>query len=122
MKEAIQKQARKNRRRLSVRAKLRRTASKPRLSVFRSSKHIYAQVIDDVAGKTVASCSSSSKSFASDNDGKTKTERAALIGTEIAKKAVDAGVTEVVFDRGASKYHGRVKALADAAREAGLKF
>ena len=122
MKEVIQKQVRKNRRRMSVRAKLRRTASKPRLSVFRSSKHIYAQVIDDVAGRTVASVSSSAKSFAADNAGKTKSERAALVGTEIAKRAADAGVTDVVFDRGASRYHGRVKALADAAREAGLKF
>ncbi|QDU68824.1 50S ribosomal protein L18 [Engelhardtia mirabilis] len=122
MKEALQKQARKSRRKMSVRAKLRRTASKPRLSVFRSSKHIYAQIIDDAAGRTVASVSSSSKAFAAENPGKTKTERAALIGAEIAKRSLDAGVEAVVLDRGAARYHGRVKALADAAREAGLKF
>ena len=122
MKEAIQKQTRTRRRKMSVRAKLRRTASKPRLSVFRSSKHIYAQVIDDAAGRTVASVSSSSKGFASETSGKTKTERAALIGAEIAKRSLDAGVEAVVLDRGAARYHGRVKALADAAREAGLKF
>lgn len=105
-----------------MRAKLRQTAERPRLSVFRSSKHIYAQVIDDETGKTLASASSSGRAFSADNTGKTKSERAALVGAEVAKKAIDAGVKEVVFDRGAARFHGRVKALAEAAREAGLQF
>lgn len=122
MNDLALKRRRAQRRRWSVRATLRQTASRPRLSVHRSSKHIYAQVIDDVAGKTVASSCSSGKGFVSEHSDKTKTEKARLVGELIAKAAVDAGVTEVVFDRGASRYHGRVKALAEAAREAGLKF
>ena len=122
MNELDLKRRRTHRRTNSVRAKLRATATRPRLSVFRSSKHIYAQVIDDVAGRTVASFSSSGSGFIADNGGKTKSERAALVGAEIAKRAIDAGVQEVVFDRGGARYHGRLKALADAAREAGLKF
>lgn len=122
MNELDLKRQRTQRRTFSVRAKIRRTAERPRLSVFRSSKHIYAQVIDDAAGRTVASASSASRAFGSDAAGKTKSERAALVGAEVAKRALEAGVTEVVFDRGAARYHGRVKALADAAREVGLKF
>ncbi|MHC4892183.1 MAG: 50S ribosomal protein L18 [Planctomycetota bacterium] len=122
MNELQLKRKRTDRRTLSVRAKLRRTAERPRLSVFRSSKHIYAQVIDDRAGKTVAAFSSAGRSFTADSSGKTKSERAALVGAEIAKRALDAGVNEVVFDRGGARFHGRVKALAEAAREAGLKF
>ncbi|MHC4260990.1 MAG: 50S ribosomal protein L18 [Planctomycetota bacterium] len=122
MNELQLKRKRADRRTLSVRAKLRRTAERPRLSVFRSSKHIYAQVIDDRAGKTVAAFSSAGRSFTADSSGKTKSERAALVGAEIAKRALDAGVNEVVFDRGGARFHGRVKALAEAAREAGLKF
>lgn len=122
MNELDLKRRREARRTLSVRAKLRRTAERPRLSVFRSSKHIYAQVIDDASGKTLASFSSAGRSFGADSGGKTKSERASLVGSEVAKRAIDAGVTEVVFDRGGARYHGRVKALADAAREAGLKF
>jgi large subunit ribosomal protein L18 len=122
MKDQLQTQRRTQRRKLSVRSKLRRTASRPRLTVFRSAKHIYAQVIDDLAGRTLAAASSTSKAFAADSSGKTKTERAALIGAEVARRALEAGVVEVVFDRGSARYHGRVKALADAAREAGLKF
>jgi large subunit ribosomal protein L18 len=112
-----------DRRKARVRRTLRaRAYGKPRLSVFRSSKQIYAQVIDDEKGVTVASASSLEK----DNRGALKSganiEAAKTIGKLIAERAVAAGVTEVVFDRGAYMYHGRVKALADGAREGGLQF
>jgi large subunit ribosomal protein L18 len=95
---------------------------RPRLSVFRSSKHIYAQIIDDAKGGTVASASTMEK--ATREGGKTGADIAAAkaIGKLVAERAVQKGVTEVVFDRGRYLYHGRVKALGDAAREAGLKF
>ena len=110
------------RRILSVRAKLRKTATIPRLSVHRSNKHIAAQVIDDRSGRTLAAVSSTAKALQANLDGKNKTERATVIGAEIGRKALDAGVERVVFDRGGARYHGRVKALADGAREAGLKL
>ena len=110
------------RRKLHVRSRVRGQAGRPRLSVFRSLKHISAQVIDDFQGKTLCAVSSTARSLSGELEGKTKTERAAIVGKEIAKLAKDAGVETVVFDRGFSKYHGRVKALADAAREGGLKF
>jgi large subunit ribosomal protein L18 len=112
----------KARRKFHVRAMLGRNHGRPRLSVHRSSKHISAQVIDDAAGRTLAAASSTAKSLAGDLGGKTKSERAAVVGREIARKALAAGVEAVVFDRGAARYHGRVKALAEAAREGGLKF
>jgi len=95
-------------------------AGRPRLSVHRSSKHIYAQVIDDVKGVTVASASSLEK----DNRGKTgaNVDAAKVVGKLVAQRAIEKGVKEVVFDRGAYLYHGRIKALGDAAREGGLKF
>ena len=110
-------------RELRVRAKLRkRSAGRLRLSVFRSSKHIYAQVIDDTAGRTLAAASSLDK----DVRGSIKTgadiEAAKQVGRMVAERAIAAGATEVVFDRGSYLFHGRVKALADAAREAGLSF
>ncbi len=100
-----------------IRHKVSGTAQKPRLSVFRSNTQIYAQVIDDVNGKTIASASSLGI-----KEKMTKTEQAAKVGALVAKAALAAGVTEVVFDRNGYLYHGRVKQLADAAREAGLKF
>jgi large subunit ribosomal protein L18 len=111
------------RRKARVRRALKGTANgRPRLSVFRSSKQIYAQVIDDDAGRTLAAASSLEK----DTRGKLKTganvEAAAEVGRMIAQRAVEAGVKQVVFDRGSYLYHGRVKALADAAREGGLEF
>lgn len=113
----------KARRKHHVRSMLGRSADRPRLSVFRSSKHISAQVIDDVNGRTLCAVSSTAKSLAGgEMTGKTKSERAAVVGREIARKALEAGVQTVVFDRGAARYHGRVKALAEAAREGGLKF
>lgn len=95
------------------------TSEQPRLSVFRSNKQIYAQLIDDNQGITLASASSYKNK---EVEGKTKSEAAALIGKAIAEKAVKAGVSTVVFDRNGYQYHGRVKSLADGAREGGLKF
>ena len=102
-----------------VRYKVSGTPECPRLNVFRSSKHIYAQIIDDVNGVTLASASSMDKGFEG-NGG--NIEGARKVGEMIAKNAADKGITEVVFDRGGYLYHGRIKALAEAAREAGLKF
>lgn len=102
-----------------VRAKISGTPERPRLNVFRSTKHIYAQIIDDVNGVTLASASSLSKDF--DGDGG-NVEGAKKVGELIAKNAVAKGITEVVFDRGGYLYHGRVKNLAEGAREGGLKF
>lgn len=95
------------------------TSEQPRLSVFRSNKQIYAQVIDDIQGVTLVS-SSSYKNKAI--EGVSKSEAAAIVGKDIAEKAIKAGVTQVVFDRNGYQYHGRVKSLADGAREGGLKF
>jgi len=110
-----------DRRRRRVRTALRSHASgKPRLSVHRSGRHIYAQVIDDVAGKTVAAASTLDK----DLKGKTGATKdgAAAVGKAVAERAKKAGISQVVFDRGGFLFHGRVKALADAAREGGLEF
>lgn len=122
MKAVKLKENRRSRRKMGVRSRIRTESTLPRLSVNRSLKHISAQVIDDVSGRTLCAVSSTSKSFTSDLAGKTKTERAALMGAELAKRAKEAGVESVVFDRGSARYHGRVKALAEAAREGGLKF
>ena len=100
-----------------IRHKVSATALKPRLTVFRSNTQIYAQLIDDVNGKTLASASSLGL-----KDKVNKIEQAAKVGALLAKVAMEAGITEVVFDRNGYLYHGRVKQLADAAREAGLKF
>jgi len=116
------KNRRSKRRSMSTRRRLRLYSTRPRLSVNRSLKHISAQVIDDVSGRTLAAASTTSRKFSGDLAGKSKSEQAAFIGAEIARLAKDAGVETVVFDRGSSKYHGRLKALADAAREAGLKI
>lgn len=114
------KAKRRLRRKNSVRRTISMTATRPRLSVHRTCKHIYAQVIDDQSGRTLAAYSDCASEIRGEK--KTKSERAALVGAEIAKRAKAGGVESVVFDRGASKYHGRVKALAEAAREGGLKF
>ena len=110
------------RRRFRVRKALRGTSERPRLSIFRSHLHIYAQVIDDDAGRTLAAASSMDKGLrGAVKSGGNKTA-AAAIGKAIAERAKAAGVTKVCFDRGEYKYHGRIAALADAAREAGLSF
>ena len=99
-----------------VRKKVSGTAERPRLVVFRSDKHIYAQLVDDDAGRTIVTVTSTKVS-----NGK-KTERASEVGKQVAAVAKDKGITRVVFDRGGYKYHGRVKAVADGAREGGLEF
>ena len=106
-------------RRKRIRAKISGTAACPRLSVFRSAKHIYAQIIDDEAGKTLCSASTMEKSFEGFGG---NVEAPTQVGKNIAAKALEKGITEVVFDRGGFVYHGRVKALADGAREGGLKL
>ena len=112
-----------DRRKHRVRGSLRKVSgSRPRLSVFRSNRHIYVQVIDDTRGITVATASSLEKTMRDELKGGSDKQAAKRIGTLIAERAVAAGVTEVVFDRGGYLYHGRVKALADAAREGGLTF
>lgn len=111
------------RRKFRVRQALRRRGGgRPRLSIFRSSQHIYAQVIDDKEGKTVASASSIEKDLRGKLKNGANTEAAVEVGKLVAERAVKAGVKEVVFDRGGYLFHGRVKALADAAREGGLNF
>ncbi|ATO49582.1 MULTISPECIES: 50S ribosomal protein L18 [Brevibacillus] len=107
-------------RQLRIRKRVMGSAARPRLNVFRSSKHIYAQLIDDVAGTTLASASSLDKELNLNNG--SNTEAATAVGNLIAARAQEKGLTEIVFDRGGYLYHGRVKALADAAREAGLQF
>ena len=98
------------------------TPERPRLAVFRSNKHIYAQIIDDVAGNTLVAASTMDKALAKGLKSTSNIEAAKIVGTDIAKKAVAKGVSTVVFDRGGFLFHGRVKALANAAREEGLKF
>lgn len=114
--------AKRIRRHLRVRKRVHGTAARPRLSVFRSSSHIYAQVVDDAVGRTLAAASDIDPTLRPQRSGKQKTDIAKLVGTAIGERASAAGVTRVVFDRGGFQYHGRVKALADAAREAGLDF
>lgn len=106
-------------RHLRVRKHISGTAQRPRLNVFRSLKNIYAQIIDDEAGVTLVSASSQEKDFTAYGG---NVEAAKAVGAAVAKRAVEKGITEVVFDRGGYIYHGRVAALAEAAREAGLKF
>jgi len=114
----------KNDRRTRIRNRIRKivsgTSTRPRLSVYRSNKEIYAQLIDDVTGNTIAAASSRDKDIAESKSN--KTEIATLVGKSVAEKALKAGVETISFDRGGYLYHGRVKALAEGAREAGLKF
>lgn len=114
-----QKTLRRIRIRRSIRKRVKGTAARPRLSVFRSNRDIYAQLIDDSLGATLAAASSREKGVAPSG---TKTEKARAVGLELAKRAIEKGITQAVFDRGGYLYHGRVKALADGARQGGLKF
>ena len=98
------------------------TAQRPRLAVFRSNNHMYAQIIDDTVGNTLVSASTLQKDVKAELEKTNNVEAAAYLGTVIAKKAIEKGITSVVFDRGGFIYHGKIKALADAAREAGLNF
>lgn len=117
----IAKHALRSRRRAAIRKKLRGSAERPRLVVFRSLKHIYAQVIDDSSGQTLVSASSRSKDIEIAKSAK-KTEQGFLVGQKLGEKAIAAGITKIAFDRAGYKYHGRVKALAEGARKAGLDF
>ncbi|MEP0764002.1 MAG: 50S ribosomal protein L18 [Chloroflexota bacterium] len=110
------------RRHRRVRARIAGTPERPRLNVFRSLGNIYAQVIDDVAGQTLASASTIDRELRGQLEGKSKTDAAKLVGELVAQRAQAAGIKQVVFDRGGYRYHGRVKALADGARAAGLEF
>lgn len=112
----ISKIQRRNKIKARIRGKISGTAARPRMTVFRSNKQIYVQLVDDIAGKTLVA--TSSKGIADGN----KSEIAAKVGEAIAKKAIEAGISEVVFDRNGYLFHGRVKSLADAARNGGLKF
>lgn len=112
----VSKIARRNKIKTRIRGKISGTAQRPRMTVFRSNKAIYVQLIDDLAGKTL--CAASSKGIAEG----TKSEISEKVGEAVAKKALEMGITEVVFDRNGYLFHGRVKSLADAARKAGLKF
>ena len=111
-----------NKRHRIIRKNIQGTPDRPRLNVFRSSKHIYAQIIDDTQMKTITSSSTIDKEVAGELEGLTKKEAAELVGKDIAEKAKKEGIEKVVFDRGGYLYHGRIKALADGARENGLKF
>ena len=117
-----QKQQRLQRRKWGIRASLFGTPERPRLSVYRSDKHIYAQLIDDYAGRTLAAAGSTLTDVRGYLKNGGNIEAAKRVGLAIANRAKSIGITKVAFDRGGRKYHGRVKALADAAREGGLKF
>jgi large subunit ribosomal protein L18 len=110
------------RRRFRVRNRVKRDAIRPRLSVFRSHKHLYAQIIDDEAGRTLAAASTLDNPLKAELSYGGNKEAAAVVGKAIAQRALEAGIKQVTFDRREYKYHGRVAALADAAREAGLEF
>jgi large subunit ribosomal protein L18 len=121
--EFEKKKIRREKIRKRVRSKIFGTPERPRLSVYRSLKHIYAQIIDDTKGHTLIAMSSLSKEIRDKvKEAKTKTEVSRIVGLALAKKALEKGITKVVFDRNGYKYHGRVKALAEAAREGGLIF
>ena len=107
---------------MKIRNRFSGTAERPRLAVFRSNNHVYAQVIDDVAGKTIVSASTLEKDIKAELKNTDDIEAATKIGDVVAKRALEKGIKAVVFDRGGYIYHGKVKALADAAREAGLEF
>ncbi|MEO6809625.1 MAG: 50S ribosomal protein L18 [Isosphaeraceae bacterium] len=115
-------QARRVRRQLRVRKRLTGTPTRPRLAVFRSSKHIYAQVIDDAAGKTLASASTVEPQIKGEHPYGGNKSAATVVGRLVAERAKQAGIDKVCFDRRSYKYHGRIQALAEAAREAGLQF
>ena len=118
----VERRVARQRRHARVRDKVQGTASKPRLCIFRSLNHIYAQVIDDSMGHTLAYASTLDPEIKSELDGKKKAGKSELIGALIAKRALSKGISRVAFDRGGYKYHGRVKALGEAARKEGLKF
>jgi large subunit ribosomal protein L18 len=119
-KQLIKKREARVRRHRRVRGRVAGSTERPRLNVFRSETNIYAQVIDDTAGHTLVSASTIDKQIAGQVEGKTKTEAAKIVGQVLAQRAKEAGISRVVFDRGGYRYHGRVAALAEGAREGGL--
>ncbi|MBT9159446.1 MAG: 50S ribosomal protein L18 [Dehalococcoidia bacterium] len=122
MTSAIDTRANRRKRHLRTRRKVRGTAIRPRLCVFRSLKYVYAQLLDDTSGQTLTSASSIDPELRAHTQSKTKTEDARLVGALLGRRAQDKGIEQVAFDRGGYKYHGRVKVLAEAVRETGLKF
>lgn len=122
MLKKIDKNQKRQERHYSIRNKITGTPERPRLNVFKSSKHIYAQVIDDATGTTLVSCSTQDKELKDKVAELTKLEAATLVGKTVGERAKDKGINTVVFDRGGYLYHGRVKLLADGARESGLEF
>ena len=122
MNKLQKKQAGLRRRHMRVRGKISGTAQRPRLCITRSNSNLYAQFVDDVAGKTLLGISTLGPDFKATGKSGATVEGAAAMGEIIGKKALEAGITEIVFDRGGNLYHGRIKAVADGAREAGLKF
>ncbi len=122
MKPEVNRNAARKRRHTHVRKHVEGTPERPRLNVFRSLNHIYAQVIDDSVGHTLVSASTIDREIREQLEGMTKTEQAQVVGRVLGERALDQGVKKVVFDRGGYQYHGRVAVLADAAREAGLDF
>lgn len=122
MNVAKERQEARKKRQVRVRRKIRGSAQRPRLCVFRSAKHIYAQIIEDATGATLVAVSTVSKDVGGDLNYGGNVEAAKLVGKKIAERALAKNITQVVFDRNGFLYHGRVKALADAAREAGLSF
>lgn len=119
---ALNKIERRNRIKMRIRKVVSGSVERPRMSVYRSNKQIYVQLIDDLTGVTLVSASSSDKEIATDITGKNKVEVAGIVGKLAAKRSIEKGITTVAFDRNGYLYHGRVKMLADAAREGGLKF
>lgn len=121
-KKLIKKREQRERRQRRIRARVVGSPERPRLNVFRSLDNIFAQVIDDTAGVTLVSASTIDKQIRAQVEGKTKTESAKIVGQILAARAKEAGIAKVVFDRGGYRYHGRVAALAEGAREGGLEF
>ena len=111
-----------NKRRASIRKKVRGSTERPRVAVFRSSRHIYAQIIDDLSGRTLVSASTLCDEIKAAGDEGSKTDVAQSVGRLLAKRALESNISRVVFDRGGYQYHGRIAALADGAREGGLEF
>lgn len=120
MNKQVNKQVRRARRRIGLRKRISGTTQQPRLSIYKSLNHMYAQIIDDLSGRTIVAASTTDKSVKTEKTGNAKAAEA--VGTLLAERAKGKGVTTVVFDRSGFRFHGRVKALADAARKAGLKF
>lgn len=116
------KEERRNKIRRRIRSTIRGTAERPRLSIYKSNKHVYAQLIDDLAGNTLAAASTQTDAIESDIKDKTKSEGAKVVGAHLAKVAQENGINKAVFDRSGYKYHGVIKSLAEGAREAGLDF